>query len=604
MLRHWDEAAIDYRQTLALDPTIAAAWTNLGAIEHNRGQLNEAKECYERSLSLEPGNFDALSNYARLLCDLGQPSLALELVPKICGSQGHILDALRVQGRACLLLMNYAGAELAYRQAIQLDPKHSQSIHNLATALYQQGKLTESEAVIRTLVTATPEDAEAWSLWGWTLIASARANEGAAAIRRSVELAPQSPRHSNFLVALQYTSDITPENLLREHQRWYSTYVGATKAITARPMRREAGAPLRLGFVSDGFGRGPTGAMVLPVLEALEKSACTVVCYSDGFVDDEYTARFRQRADIWREAQAFRTEFLVKAIREDEIDVLFDLTGHTGNCLPTFNQKPAPIQVSWFGYVGTTGLREMDYLLADRFHVQPGEENWYSEKVLRMPNGYACFGPPKYAPAVGALPALNSDGVTFGCFNAPAKFNPQILDAWSSILAQQPNSRLFLKFRGLDDSGLQARLSGEFAQRGIAPGRLLFEGNSPHAELLACYNRVDIALDTQPYSGGVTTCEALWMGVPVITFPGKTFAGRHSLSHLTNAGFSQFVADDLSGYVNLAVDWAKRLDELAMIRSQMRDQVRQSPLCDAPRFARDFLAVLKGAWNSRFGAST
>src|SRR4029079_9056742 len=168
-------------------------------------------------------------------------------------------------------------------------------------------------------------------------------------------------------------------------------------------------------------------------------------CYSDGFVDDENTGRFRARADIWREAQGFRAEALGKAILDDEIDILFDLTGHTGNSLPTFIQKPAPLQVSWFGYVGTTGVPPIDYLLADRFHVRPGEEHWYSEQVLRMPNGYACFGPPSYAPAIEALPALKSGGVTFGCFNAPAKFSPQILDAWAAILAQRPKSRLFLK---------------------------------------------------------------------------------------------------------------------------------------------------------------
>jgi len=250
----------------------------------------------------------------------------------------------------------------------------------------------------------------------------------------------------------------------------------------------------------------------------------------------------------------------------------------------------------------------MDYLLADRFHVKEGDEQFYTEKILRMPNGYACYGPPEDSPEVGPLPAGRESGdgsrklVTFGCFNNPAKFSPSILNAWAEILRRVPCSRLLLKYGGLDDAQVQERLRGEFAKRGIEPEQILLEGWSPHQELFKAYNRVDLALDTQPYSGGLTTCEALWMGVPVITFPGQTFAGRHSVSHLTNAGYEQFIAADAAGYVDLAVQWASRLDELATIRSQMRERVRHSPLCDAPRFAGDFLAILRAAWESRMAA--
>ena len=329
------------------------------------------------------------------------------------------------------------------------------------------------------------------------------------------------------------------------------------------------------------------------------------------------TERIAAAAGEWRDVRSLSDSALAEQIRGDQIDVLFDLGGHTsGNRLLVFARKPAPVQVTWLGYVGTTGLTAMDYLLADRFHVREGEEEYYSEQVLRMPNGYACYGPPEDAPQVGPLPAgggrqalgekaslarrVGGEGtMTFGCFNNPAKFAASILDAWTEILRRVPNSRLLLKYGGLDDPQVQERLQGEFARRGVEPERIVLEGWSPHRELLAAYNRVDLALDTQPYSGGLTTCEALWMGVPVITFPGQTFAGRHSVSHLTNAGYPQFIAADAAGYVDLAVQWAGRLDELSAIRSQMREQVRQSPLCDAPRFARDLLAVLTAAWEAK-----
>ena len=231
----------------------------------------------------------------------------------------------------------------------------------------------------------------------------------------------------------------------------------------------------------------------------------------------------------------------------------------------------------------------------------PGEEGFYVERILRMPAGYACYGPPENAPGVEPLPAAATGIVTFGCLNNPVKYSRNILDAWVEILRRAPRSQLLLKYGGLDDVGVQRHLREQFAQRGIDQNRLRLEGFSPHVDMLGNYNRVDIALDTQPYSGGLTTCEALWMGVPVITCTGRTFAGRHSVSHLSNAGYPQFIAADLDGYVELAVEWANRLDELAVIRAELRERVRQSPLCDAPRFARDFLAVIKQAWEQMVG---
>jgi predicted O-linked N-acetylglucosamine transferase (SPINDLY family) len=197
------------------------------------------------------------------------------------------------------------------------------------------------------------------------------------------------------------------------------------------------------------------------------------------------------------------------------------------------------------------------------------------------------------------LPALTRGCVTFGCFNNPTKFSLLIREAWAEILRRLPTAQLLLKSAGLDDSGLERQLRGWFKDRGVSSEQILFDGWTPPDAFLAHYHRVDLALDTQPYSGGLTTCEALWMGVPVITYPGTTFAGRHSTSHLTNAGYPEFVAPDVAGYVDLAAEWANRLDELAVIRSQMRDRVRRSPLCDAPRFAHDFLSVLRDAWEAR-----
>jgi len=288
-------------------------------------------------------------------------------------------------------------------------------------------------------------------------------------------------------------------------------------------------------------------------------------------------------------------EELAEQIRRDQIDVLIDLMGHTGRRLTVFARRPAPVQATWLGYVGTTGLVAMDYLLADRFHVRPGEEHWYCESIRRLPNSYACYRPPEYLPEICELPAAANGRITYGSFSNPAKLSPMLLDAWGTILQRASASQLLLKFAALHEPHVSRPIRDRFVQQGIAADRILFESGSPHPEFLAAYGRIDLALDTQPYSGGVTTCEALWMGVPVVTFPGRTFAGRHATSYLSTAGLTEFIADNLSGYVDLAVSWASKLDELAAIRRSLRSRIEQSPIGDAAAFAGDFLTVLEAA---------
>lgn len=359
----------------------------------------------------------------------------------------------------------------------------------------------------------------------------------------------------------------------------------------------------RIGFVSPQFGLHPIGFLALPLVEALKNMDCVTICYSARKVLDSYTDRFQNATNAWRVTSHLSAEQLASQIRADKIDILIDLMGHTSPSLLAFAYHPAALQISWLGYVGTTGMRAMDGLLADAYHIRPGEEANYSEQVLRMPCGYACYGPPGYAPDVGALPALQSGNVTFGCFNNPSKFSPGIVQAWAEILQRVPHSRLLLKYLRLNDSETQQLIRNQFAAAGVDPLRVLIEGEADHETMLATYQRVDLALDTQPYSGGLTTCEPLWMGVPVITYPGKTFAGRHSTSHLMNAGLGQFIAPNRASYIDLAISWANRLDELSTIRSTIREQIRQSPLCDAHRFAEDFLTVLRAAWYERIQRS-
>jgi predicted O-linked N-acetylglucosamine transferase (SPINDLY family) len=357
---------------------------------------------------------------------------------------------------------------------------------------------------------------------------------------------------------------------------------------------------LRLGFVSPHFAFHPVGYFLVRLLENLPKSQFDVVCYSDTASADALTSRLQMHSTKWFDVRSWSDERLAQQIRQDEVDILFDLAGHTpGNRLLVFARKPAPIQMTWLDYVGTTGLSAIDYIIADPRQIPPGAESYYTEKVLRLPYDYICFDPPPDAPPVNSLPALENEFVTFASFNILPKVTPQMIAIWARILKEVPRSRLMLKNGGFDNPQVAARLRQQFIEKEIDPQRIVFEGRSPHSELLSTYNKVDIGLDTFPYNGGLTTCEALWMGVPVVTFPGEIFASRHGLAHLTAAGITETIASSLEDYVKIAAALAGNLIELNALRTGLRARVASSPLCDGSEFAKKFSGLLRETWRSR-----
>ncbi len=592
-VQHWAEAIAAYQQALAREPHDVNAWNNLASAQIKSNAFIDAQRTLEYALTLAPAHPGVVPNYAYCLCRQSRQEDAARWLEQRLGMNPLVAEAWVKLGEVWQMMGEIALAISSYSRALSIEPHHSTAQYQLARMLRQQRRLTEAETATRQLLASHTQHADGWALLGELMSVQGRTQEALALAQHAVEIGPNDDRDARLLMLLQYSDEIGSETLLAAHQAWDTAY--ARPFLPAAPPVARGGGRLRIGFLSADFGRHPIAFLGLPALEHLDRAACSIVCYSDRGNEDEYTARFRAVAHEWRSSAMLSDEFLAKQIAHDQIDVLVDLMGHTGKRLLVFARKPAPLQVTWLGYVGTTGMTAMDGLIADRFHVRAGEEQYYAEQVLRMPNGYACYAPPADAPLVQALPAASGGYVTFGCFNNAAKYSPRLLEAWATILLHVPQSRLLLKTGGIDDPVVAARLCQFFSERGVGSERILIEGSSPPGELMAHYHRLDLALDTLPYSGGVTTCEALWMGVPVITCPGRTFAGRHSTSHLSNAGCGEFVAADLAGYVELAVQWANRIGELAKLRAALRDQVGRSPLCDAPRFAGDFLSLLQTA---------
>jgi len=562
---HRSEAAECYRRAIRLQPDFAIAHYNLGLALWEQGRVAEAIPAYQRAIELQPDFAPAYNNLgvAYLQQNLFEPAIAcltrlLELRPDDRSAATNLSVALAQQGR-------FEAATKLCRQALLVVPGDPQIMMNLAGALRGCGRNEEALALLDQVLALDPQNVDA---------------------------------HSNRLLTRQYAPDVSLQRLLDDHVVWDQRHAQpfrATGPSWTNPATENR--LLRLGFVSPDLGRHAVGQFLVRVLEELDRSQFTTLCYSDRTQPDDMTLRLRRASGYWRDVRGLSDEDLARQIRQDGIDVLFDLAGHTqGNRLSVFARRPAPVQITWLGYVGTTGLEAMDYLLADGQEIPPPLEPFYRERVLRMPDGYACYDPPVDAPPPGPPPVMSNGWMTFGSFNNPAKLSPATIALWAKVLARIPGSRLLLKFRGMDDPAVASRLHTLFAQLGIGPQRLQLSGWSPHVELLQAYSKIDLSLDTLPYGGGLTTCESLWMGVPVLTRPGETFASRHALSHLSAAGLTETIAADDDSFVELAARLAADLPHLAELRAGLRAQVAHSPLCDGPRFARNFERLIQDAW--------
>jgi len=526
------EAVATYRRTLELQPTLVEAQFNLGFALQGLGQYAEAAACYRQVLKVQPGNADAH-------CNLGLVLQAL----------GHYDDALT-----------------HYRRALKIKPGHVAAHSNLGSALHDLGQVSDAIASFRRALAYKPGFHEARSnlLFGYNFL-------------------PEEQSAVAFAEALQFGKLATVN----------------ARPYTAWPNLRSPERRLRIGLVSGDLRSHSVGHFLEGTLKELTAGTGRLefIAYSNHVVVDAMTLKIKACCAAWRSVVTLSDEALARLIREDAIDILIDLSGHTGSSrLPMFAWKPAPVQAAWLGYYATTGLPAIDYVFADPWAVSEAGEAQFTERVWRLPEVFSCFTAPDVAVDVSPLPALENGYVTFGSFNNLSKMNDAVLDAWARILQAVPDSRLYLKTRQLGVDSVREKIVKRFAGQGIQRERLILEGNSPRAELLAKYRLLDIALDTFPYTGCTTTAEALWMGVPVLSLMGERFLARQSASLLHNAGLADWIATDADDYRARALSHTADLPALAALRSALRQATLASPIFDARRFAGHFEQALRGMW--------
>jgi predicted O-linked N-acetylglucosamine transferase (SPINDLY family) len=563
-MRQFEPAISLIRQSLAVRQSSADAHYNLANALRGARRLQEAVDSYQRALALRADWAEAHNNLAATLQDLGR----------------------RVE----------AGA--AYRRALALKPAWAAAHNNLGTLFKETGQLTEAIQCFQRAIELQPGWAEALNNLGTSYVSQGRRDEARVAYEAAVRARPDfAEPEQNLLFISQADPAATPEALFAAARRFgnrQAAGLGPEFAdCVADPARR-----LRIGYVSPDFRRHSCCHFLGPLLAAHDRAEVELFAYAEVSQPDDVTERLRGSMDHWRSTVGVDDDNVVKMIRQDRIDILVDLAGHTANNrLLVFARRAAPVQVSWLGYAGTTGLSTIDYRLTDDIADPPGQSDFlHSERLLRLPNGFLCYRPPEDAPAAASR-NNDSGAITFGSFNALFKLNDRVIAIWARILNALPTARLIIKSGGLVDDAVRHRIADQFARGGVSPARLELLGwTEGVAEHLDLYGRIDIGLDTFPYNGTTTTCEALWMGVPVVTLAGDRHASRVGASLLTRVAAPELVATNEDDYVARALALARDPGRLLALRAGLRARMAASPVCDAAGFARSVEEVYRCIW--------
>jgi predicted O-linked N-acetylglucosamine transferase (SPINDLY family) len=595
------DAAAIMQKAIATNPNLAGFHNNLGNVLSSLGRCAEAVECYQRALALRPDDPQTLNNLGSTLYTMARLEAAAEAYERALALRPEYPEALSNYGNVLIDQGRIADAVAANQKALALNPAYPIAHNNLGNGLRRLGRYEDAvQAYVRALE-LKPLYADALCNLAETLKEQGRALEALPFYEKALAVDPrQAGIHSNLLLALNSVESLSRMAAYAEHKRWGERF--AAPAL-AHANAKDPAKRLRVGYVSPDFRKHSVAYFIEPVIAAHDRGQIEAFCYANVAVADAVTARIKDSADGWRAIRGLSDADAAAMIRADGIDILVDLAGHTmDGRLPLFALKPAPVQVAYLGYPNTTGLAAVDYRLTDAIADPEGEaDRYHTERLVRLATGFLCYRPPADALEVAPPPALANGFVTFGSCNNLAKIGPATIAAWAAILKRMPDARLFLKSKPLADEGTRQRLAERFAEHGIADERLVMTGWIVDGNHLAVYSRIDVGLDTFPYNGTTTTCEALWMGVPVVTLAGDRHAARVGASLLTHLGLDELIAHDPGTYVERAVALAHDQARLGALRAGLRDTVARSALSDAQGFTRALEAAYRRMWRAWCG---
>ena len=558
-------AATAFEVALRQRPEDFGTWFGYGMLLRKLGRERDAESALARAASIDPANSDAhaaLFDLLHLRGDLAAAVLHLEAVLK---QQPDWVDALHNYGTVLMRMQRLEEAEAAFRRVIDLDPHHALAYRMLGNVLHRRGRIGELLDVCGTGRACNPE-------------------------RFEIE--------SFELFALNFVDTVSPEELFARHRTFGARLEKAT-APRFLPFgnSRDPDRRLRIGYVSGDYSCHPVSLFMIPLIERHDRSRFQVHCYSVGAATDAITLTVKDAADVWRDARAMSESALADAVHGDGIDILVDLSGHSGTSrLGTFAHQPAPVQAAWLGYLNTTGLTRIQYRISDAICDPPGlTDRLHTEELVRLPRIQWCYRPLVTLPIARDAPLDTNPFVTFGAFTQIAKLTAPMRLLWAQILQQTPNARLVVV--GVADGRARAELLEALVQDGVHPSRVVLLPFMPVQDYLRWFSNVDIALDTSPYSGGTTTCDALWMGVPVLTIPGSRSTSRSAASILTTMGLTDWIATSPEDYVGRAVQFASERETIVGLRHSLRERMQASPLMQEARFALDIERAYREMWH-------
>lgn len=599
--KQFPEAISAFEQALKIKPDLFEALFNLAGTRLEHGDFLEASLHFRKLTKIKPAMVEAHEGHYHALIGLGNFKEALCSIEKILTLFPDNLAAKIHQGVVLQSLNRLDDAKAIYEELLAANPSQAEALNNMGNVLSLQKRFHESLKYYQKAVSVKPSFIEAQMNLGWSLLQHGLRDEAIEHYKKLIDNHPEYPNlTSNYLFLLNYDPNLSPEKQRQAAEIWWHRHGARPKSSWPHHFPKKKKLPLRIGFISPDFRNHPVGTFFQPLLQELSRDKFHISCYSQAppVNQDAVTAKIMEFSDRWRTINGKNDQTVAALIGRDKIDILIDLAGHSSNNrLAVMALKPAPIQVSWLGYVNTTGISAIDYRLTDAIADPPGSESNYSEAIVRLPRGFFCYSPPPDMPEIDQLPAIASGAITFGSLNNLAKISRQVCAVWAKILSKVPNSKLLWVGQPFSDNFIRERHLEIFNDFGIAADKIELVANLPMKEYLNLYNRIDIALDSFPHNGHTVTCHTLWMGVPLITLRGDRYAGRMGASVLTLAGMADLIAESKEAYVDIAVNLASNLENLALMRKGMRQRLLSSSMCDLKQFARDFENSLLEIWH-------
>lgn len=594
------EAAIGiYREALELCPGLAEASVNLGQQLLRLRRLGEAERAFRAAVASCPGMPEAHNDLGVVLQEQGRLADALPYFQRAAELK-PCADAYRNLGVICARLDRRDEAIAAFQKTLSLDPRSSGALSDLSTVYLQNSDYRKARECLEESLRIDSSNHLALNNLANLNMMCGAVEEAVDGFQKAMVACPTyADAHSNLLLARHYLPDATPEELFRQHKAWGEQFAG-TASVAAHTNRPDPEKPLRIGFLSPDIRAHSVAYFLENILDFSDRREMQLYAYAEVARPDAMTERLRSKFAVYRSTVGLSDDDAAQMVIRDGIDILLDLSGHTAhNRLMVMARRPAPVQVTYLGYPDTTGIPAVGYRLTDELADPMGQERYYTEKLVRLPDCFLCYRPPEDAPPPSPSPCRSRSHVTFGSFNSVSKLNADLVRVWSELLKRVKDSRLVLKNSAFQDVRTQERYYGLFRDRGIDRERLTLMGwEMIRSQHLSLYGEVDICLDTFPYHGTTTTCEALWMGVPVVTRKGLIHASRVACSLLHQVGLDDLVAENENEYLEKAVELAADPERRVALRSALRERMAGSPLCDARTFTHHFEQALRFMWKS------